>query len=127
MKWWKWLIIALLIIGVAIIIGTCMLCTQAVEEITEQHELTILEHAMTDEWGTPVVIGTARNDKEFTLDTVKVEIKWYAPQGEVLGSSSDYLGTTLEPGETWQFKVKGYGINTGRVTDYKIVSYGYRY
>lgn len=154
MKWWAWLLIGLVIIAIVIVlavVGSCFLCVrvaeevgetigETIEEVTEQHEITILEHSpifhawgdgdtqvpRLSKYGTPVITGRAKNNYDFTLTMLRVDVRWYAADQTLLDEDSDYLGADLRPAEIWEFEINGYGIDYERVDNYEISGYGYR-
>lgn len=133
MKWWQGLLVGLGVTTLALF-GTCLVCMRAVEEVGKGIEETFREYPLTiltsglgvDEFGSPLLTGTAENTNEFALSEVYVEVKWYSKEGYLLGDSSDYLSADLLPGESWQFEITGWEIDANEVSDYDVKGYGYK-
>ena len=116
MKGWKWFLIVLAAIAAAII----AVCIWAVQDVGEEWELAVLEDELRDEFWGSLVVGTAMNDTEHELSGVKAEVKWYGPGDVLLGTDSGYLLGRLQPGASWRFEVKGFGVSFEEVSRYEL-------
>jgi hypothetical protein len=83
-------------------------------------ELKVVEHRMISEQGVPLLVGKAVNDSESAVENPRAEVKWYGMGGMVLGTSYQRLYRKLEPGEVWQFVVRGQGVSAAEVVDYEL-------
>lgn len=99
---------------------TCVVGFMECVKEFKEHELTVLEHELIDNWGRPEVVGTAKNDTGEELDWVIAKVKFYGTGDVVLGTSSDYYSNSLHPGETWQFDVSPWDVSFEEVTRYEI-------
>lgn len=123
MKWWQGLIIGLTVTGVAIV-GSCMMCSKAIEKALEETELRIVEHQMTiDALGYPVVTGKAKNISDSELTMVSVEVRWYDAEGAFLDEQSDYIGD-LKAGEVCKFRIDGW-VEADKIASYKVEGHGW--
>ena len=116
MKGWKWFLIILAAIVAAII----AVCVWAVKDVGEEWELAVLEDELREEFWGSLVVGTAMNDTEHELSGVKAEVKWYGPGDVLLGTDSGYLLGRLQPGASWRFEVKGFGVSFEEVSRYEL-------
>lgn len=86
----------------------------------ESKNLEILDHHMeTGEFGNLIISGTAKNIGSSSLSYAEVRVKFYDKEGAVLDTSLDNIND-LGPGETWNFKVMYFGMDTENVDSYKI-------
>lgn len=83
-------------------------------------ELKVTEHRMSSEQGVPLIVAKAINDSESIVENPRAEVKWYGMGGVVLGTSYQRLYRKLEPGEVWQFVVRGQGVSAAEVVDYEL-------
>lgn len=87
---------------------------------TESKNLEILDHHMeTGEFGNLIISGTAKNIGSSSLSYAEVRVKFYDKEGAVLDTSLDNIND-LGPGETWNFKVMYFGMDTEKIDSYKI-------
>ena len=87
---------------------------------TESKNLEILDHHMEiGEFGNLIIKGSAKNIGSSSLSYAEVRVKFYDKEGAVLDTSLDNIND-LGPGETWNFKVMYFGMDTENVDSYKI-------
>ena len=85
-------------------------------------ELEILEHhGEIGEYGNLYVVGQAKNTGSKSLSYAEIRVKFYDADGNLLGSSFDNIND-LGAGETWRFKVIYMGMDTEKVSSYKIAA-----
>lgn len=88
----------------------------------EAEKLEILEHELQYKgsgfYFTASVVGTAKNVGTKRISHSSVKVKFYDPEGNLIGSGADYV-SDLDPGETWKFSVMCTTMNE-EVGSYKI-------
>lgn len=89
---------------------------------SEPETLEILTHEMQYEGGGwtyyATVVGTAKNVGTTRISHSSVKVKFYDPDGNLVGSGLDMV-SDLDPGETWKFKVMCTALDE-EVESYKI-------
>jgi len=106
----KFLVLTL-IVALAVGLAGCA------ETAPPTEKLQILSHSMsTDQYGYPVVQGTAKNVSSTNFSYAFINVKFYDASGAAIATLSDYI-CDLGPGETWNFEVT---CNEKNAQSYKI-------
>ena len=91
----------------------------------EDESLTIVDYDLSKDYEYPVITGEIRNDHEYTVESVEVQVMWYPQSGDLLGQSKAYIDE-VAPGEVVTFAVYGDGIDSSVVSSYMIAASGDR-
>lgn len=104
--------------GMFVVVGVVALsmCSQQFQA----EELKVLDLRMTTERDMPIVVGKAINDTESPVQSPRAEVEWYGIGGILLGTSTQTFSGILEPGDVWQFVVKGQGVSAAQVVKYEL-------
>lgn len=125
---WKGLIIFIVVAFVItfLLTMTCFVGFIECAREFEEHELTVLEYQLVDDWSRLEVVGKAKNDTGEPLYTVKAEVKCYDANDVIIGDGFDFFGGSyLSPGEVWQFEVSVWDVNFEEVNRCKVTVTGY--
>ena len=79
----------------------------------EVYEYPISNQKLSDDgYGVPVVTGTVTNDDVEKANLIEITAFFVDNEGELLGVASDVV-VNLEPGESKNFEIDGYGLPVG--------------
>jgi len=90
--------------------------------VTLSETIEILEHDFEyGEFGNLCVVGKAKNTGSKSLAYAEVRAKFYNDGGDLLCTSLDNIND-LGSGETWNFEIIYFELNTEEVASYKIAA-----
>ena len=90
--------------------------------VAQPETIEILEHDFEyGEFGNLYVVGKAKNTGSKSLAYAEVRAKFYDDDGALLCTSLDNIND-FGPGETWNFKIIYFELNTEEVASYKIAA-----